>query len=160
MSEACRCGAPAHPSDPERCTAGHVLAGNRAAMRHGVWSFERGRGAEALPPVVRDTVDAFREQVITDRGGADQLSAIEGAYCRRLAELEAVVRLLAADLAQRGLTTPKGRVRGTFNRWLEALDRWDKYATRLGIERKARQVPTLREYLDARATHADERSEA
>lgn len=140
----CRCGAGIHAADTSRCASGHTLAGHAGpALKHGVWSLERGRGAESLPPVVRDTVDAFREQVIADRGGADSLTAIEGGYVRRLGELEAVVRLLAADLAQRGLTTPKGRVRGTFGRWLEALDRWDRFAQRVGVDRKARRIDPI-----------------
>jgi hypothetical protein len=135
----CRCGASARADNAHRCERGHVLPGNTNALRHGVRAFE-ARGEEALPPVVRDTVDAFREQVIADRGGVAHLTAVEGAYVRRLGELEAVVRLLAADLAQRGLTTPKGRVRGTLGRWLEALDRWDRYAQRIGADRRARPV--------------------
>jgi hypothetical protein len=79
-------------------------------------------------------------QVITDRGGTDQLTAIECGYVRRLGELETVARLLASDLAQRGLFTAKGRVRGTFSRWLETLDRWDRYAQRVGAERRAKPV--------------------
>jgi hypothetical protein len=141
----CRCGASARVDDAHRCERGHVLPGNTNALKHGVRAFE-ARGDVALPPVVRETVDAFREQVIADRGGAANLTAIEGGYVRRLSELEAVVRLLAADLATKGLTTPRGRVRGTFNRWLEALDRWDKFATRVGVERRARPVPSPTEY--------------
>ena len=141
MSEvvACRCGAAPHQTKAQRCAAGHVLTGNANARKHGVRSFE-ARGEAALPLVVRETVDSFRDQVTADLGGAANLTAVQGGYVRRLGELEAVVRLLAADLAQRGLTTPKGRVRGTFSRWLEALDRWDKFATRVGVERKARPV--------------------
>jgi hypothetical protein len=156
MSDACRCGAPAHESDPQRCAAGHVLAGNMAAATHGGWSYERGKGGpDALPPAMQQTAADFRAAVISDRGGDEHLTAIEGAYIRRLGELEVVARLIGADLARRGLMTPKGRVRPTFNRWLEVLDRWDRYAQRLGIDRKARQVPRLQDYLDQRAARME-----
>ena len=137
----CKCGATeTRPEDPTRCRSGHPLVGYPGPVfKHGVRAFE-ARGEAALPSVVRETVDSFREQVTADLGGASNLTAVQGGYVRRLGELEAVVRLLAADLAQRGLTTPKGRVRGTFSRWLEALDRWDKFAQRIGVERKARPV--------------------
>jgi hypothetical protein len=136
----CRCGAGPHLSNETRCANGHTLRGHPGpALKHGVRAFE-ARGESALAPVVRDTVDRFKEQVIADRGGPDNMTAIEFGYVRRLGELEAVARLLAADLATRGLTTPRGRVRGTFSRWLEALDRWDKYARVVGIGRKARPV--------------------
>jgi hypothetical protein len=143
---ACACGAPVHATDVNRCANGHVLNGNQAARKHGVRAFET-RGGAVLPGDLRQSVDEFRAQVITDRGGTDQLTAVEGGYIRRLGELETVARLLASDLAQRGLFTPKGRVRGTFTRWLETLDRWDRYAQRVGADRRAKPVRSLREYL-------------
>jgi hypothetical protein len=138
--QACRCGAGQHATNASRCENGHVLPGNENARKHGAWSYQRGRGDDALPPAVRDTVEVFRQQVIADRGGEDNLTAIESGYIRRLGELEAVARLLAADLATKGLTTARGRVRGLYSRWLETLDRWDRFAQRVGAERKARPV--------------------
>jgi hypothetical protein len=126
---------------------------NQIHRTHGTYSF-RDRGAAALPDVLRQTVDEFRESVITDRGGHAELSTLEAAYIRRLAEVETVARLLAADLASRGLTTPRGRVRGTFSRWLECLDRWDRLAQRVGTDRRSRSVSSLRDYL-AQAQPAD-----
>ena len=143
----CKCGAAVHPSDPTRCGNGHTLAGHPGpAWKNGVRQFEQ-HGEKVLPPDLRQSVDAFREAVISDRGGVDNLTAIEGGYVRRLGELETVARLLASDLAARGLFTPKGRVRNTFSRWLETLDRWDKFATRVGTERRAKRVASLTEYL-------------
>lgn len=148
----CACGATErHSADADRCVRGHVLVGNQTRRTHGVRAFETtGR----LPEVFRQTVEEFREAVIADRGGSSELSTLEGAYIRRLSEVETVARLLAADLASRGLTTPRGRVRGTFSRWLECLDRWDRLAQRVGTDRRARAA-TLRDYL-ARATEAGE----
>ena len=62
-------------------------------------------------------------------------------------EVETTLRLLAADLATRGLTTETGRVRSTFGKWLEALDRWEKLAAHISDGRRARQVPSLSAYL-------------
>jgi hypothetical protein len=124
-----------------------VLAGHPSpALKHGVRQFEQ-HGERVLPSDLRQSVDEFREQVIADRGGVDTLSAIEGGYIRRLGELETVARLLAADLAQRGLFTPRARVRNTYVRWLETLDRWDRFAQRVGVERRAKRVATLQEVL-------------
>jgi hypothetical protein len=140
----CSCGATErHTADADRCVRGHVLVGNQTRRVHGVRAFETtGR----LPDVLRQTVEEFRQAVITDRGGSAELSTLEAAYIRRLSEVETVARLLAADLASRGLTTPRGRVRGTFSRWLECLDRWDRLAQRVGTDRRSRTV-TLRDYL-------------
>lgn len=139
----CRCGATAlHPADPLRCAGGHVLPGNTAARRHGVRAFEV-RGDAALPTDLRISVDDFREAIVRDRGGVDALTAVERGYIVRLSEVETVSRLLASDLAQRGIFTPKGRVRSTLQRWLEVIDRWDRLAQRVGTDRRARQLSPL-----------------
>ena len=136
-----------HPEFPDRWADGTVRPGFPGpALKHGVHSYEK-HGASALPDVLRQTVEQFREAVIADRGGASELSTLEAAYIRRLSEVETVTRLLASDLVQRGLMTAKGRVRGTFTRWLEALDRWDRLAQRIGVQRMAKPALTLDAYL-------------
>jgi hypothetical protein len=133
----CKCGAPANPRNPERCTRGHCLPGYRGpAWRHGVKSFE-ARGPEALPQELRTSVDGFRDALVADRGGLENTTTIERGYINRLVEIETVARLTAADLAQRGL------VRGTFDRWATSCELWDRYARRLGMDRKARHIDTL-----------------
>ena len=80
-------------------------------------------------------------------GGSAELSTLEAAYVRRLSEAETVARLLAADLAARGLFTPKGRVRNTFQRWTEAINLWDRLAQRVGVDRRSRPVLSLQDYM-------------
>jgi hypothetical protein len=144
-SPICRCGASErNASTPNMCVNGHFVPGNTARRLHGVRAFETtGR----LPDVLRQTVEEFREAVLSDRGGATELSTLEAAYVRRLSEAETVARLLAADLAARGLFTPKGRVRNTFQRWTEAVSLWDRLAQRVGVDRRSRTVSSLRDYL-------------
>lgn len=146
----CTCGATErHAADADRCVRGHVLVGNQARRTHGVRAFETtGR----IPDVLRQTVEEFRNAVIGDRGGTSELSTLDAAYIRRLSEVETVARLLAGDLASRGLMTPKGRVRSTFSRWLECLDRWDRLAQRVGTDRRSRNVTSLSAYLTASAS--------
>lgn len=147
----CSCGTTErHASNPDMCRNGHFVRHNSARRLHGVRAFETtGR----LPDVLRQTVEEFREAVLSDRGGSAELSTLEAAYVRRLSEAETVARLLAADLASRGLFTPKGRVRNTFQRWTEAVSLWDRLAQRVGVDRRARTVPSLRDYLhQAQAT--------
>lgn len=136
-----------HPAHADRWADGTVRQGNQTARKHGAYAFEH-RGPDALPGDLRISIDEFRAQVVRDRGGVDSLTAIEGGYIRRLGELETVVRLLAGGLATRGLFTPRGRVRGTFSRWLESLDRWDRYAQRIGVNSR-QPVLTLSQRLAA-----------
>jgi hypothetical protein len=140
------CGAGAHEARDGICAKGHALPGNALRRTHGLYSF-RDRGEGSLPPDMRMTVAEFKSAVISDRGGPEELSAIEAARIGHLAEIETTLRLLASDLATRGLMTAKGRVRSTFTRWLEALDRWERLAGHIGDGRRARQVPSLAAYL-------------
>jgi hypothetical protein len=152
----CPCGATStHASDAHRCTKGHVLVGNRAAFKHGLRAFET-RGEPTLPADLRVSVEDFRQQVVADRGGVENLTAIEAGYIRRLGELETACRLLAGDLASRGLFTPRGRVRGTFGRWLDVLQTWDRYASKLGLERRARSVTVQERLVEAARRAATE----
>jgi hypothetical protein len=142
---------PAAPSAERRAAghdaAGRFTAGNQDARRSGVRAFET-RGAAALPAELRDAQAAFYSALEADQGGAGELTTIGAGYVRRLTELETICRLLGADLQARGLFTPRGRVRSTYGAFLQTIDRWDKLAQRLGLSRKARQVPTLAEVMN------------
>lgn len=121
---------------------GQFTTGNQFARRTGVRAFEE-HGEAALPQELRDDVAVFRSGVETDQGGESELTTIGAGYVRRLSEVEAIVRLLGADLQQRGLFTKRGRVRSTYNAFLLAVDRWDRLAQRLGLERKQRPIDPL-----------------
>ncbi len=142
----CSCGAGPHETTADMCSNGHFVRGNQARRTHGAYSF-RDRGEASLPPDLRMTVAEFKSQVITDRGGPQELSAIEAARIGHLAEVETTLRLLASDIARNGLLTKKGRTRTVFGRWLEALDRWERLASHVGDGRRARAVPSLSAYL-------------
>jgi hypothetical protein len=75
------------------------------------------------------------------------MGAIETGYVRRLTQLEGSLELLGEDLAARGVMTVRGRPRAAFTLFLRVLDTWDRYAQRLGIERRAKRVPTLSEVM-------------
>ena len=116
-------------------TSGYLIGLPAAGLR----AFQ-SRGEVSLPPDLRMSVDAFRTQVIEDRGGVAALSAVEAAYITRLCELEVCARLLSNDLAQRGMFTARGRVRSVYGQLLQTIDRWDRLAEKVGRERRARQV--------------------
>jgi hypothetical protein len=133
-----------HPAYDGRWADGTAAPGNQLRRRSGVRAFEM-HGAVTLSAELRTAVDDFQTQVVADRGGPEELTAIEGGYIRRLTDLETVARLLTNDLATRGLFTPRGRVRSSYGRWLETLDRWDRFAQRVGVGRKPKPIPTLQE---------------
>jgi hypothetical protein len=152
----CSCGAGSHETAADMCSNGHFVRGNSARRTHGSYAF-RDRGAASLPPDLRMTVAEFKSQVICDRGGLDELSAIEAASIGHLTEVETTLRLLASDIARNGLLTKKGRTRTVFGRWLEALDRWERLASHVGDGRRARAVPSLSAYLAQAASEENRR---
>ena len=95
-------------------------------------------------------MDALIAGIISDRGGDEALSTLEKAYIRKLADVDITIHLLAADIARRGLLTPAGGVRNVYDKFLAGLDRWDRLAQRLGLGRRARQVPDPLDYIQGR----------
>lgn len=140
------CEAGPHLTKDGICARGHAMPGNQLRRTHGAFSF-RDRGLAALPDPMRLSVDDFRESIVRDLGGPDELSTIMHGHIRRLGELETTCRLLASHLAQHGIFTPRGRVRSAYTQWLLTLDRWQKVAERIGIERTLKSVPSLSAYL-------------
>ena len=128
-----RCSA-VNPPGAETCAQCHCfLPANQVARQTGIY-------AQRQPADLRERVDTFTAGVLSDLGGASELSTLERAYVGRLAEVEIVLRLLAHDIAERGLLTPSGGVRRVHDAFLSAVDRWDRLAQRLGVARRARRV--------------------
>jgi hypothetical protein len=86
-----------------------------------------------------DAVAEFAEQLAADQGGSDR-SAVRIGLCNRLAETEALCRLLGRDLATRGIFTPRGRTRATFDAFLRAVSAWQGLAGRLGVDRRPKEI--------------------
>jgi len=110
---------------------------NTGAVTHGVRRYEL-RGI--LPEHAQQHVDAFHAGALSDRGGEANVSTIESGYIRRLAQLEGSLELLGDDIARRGVMTERGRPRAAFAAFLKTLETWDRFATRLGLERRQRHL--------------------
>lgn len=123
---------------------GQFLPGNEAALRHGLRRY-RDRGE--LPEDLQQTIDEFFETLISDQGGHTEQTAIRGSLIRQLKDLEVARRLLLKEIIERGPATGSGAK--AMSLWLSVLDRWHRTATTLGLERREKQVPSLREALDS-----------
>jgi hypothetical protein len=148
-----------HDSEPEpipesaaeapqtgRDRRGRFAPGNRVSLKHG--AYVAGRRPPQLEAMVGD-LDAFRAGLESDQGGQGELTAVRAGYVRRLGEVEALCRLLGADLMARGIFTRKGRTRSTFGAFLQAAGTWDRLAGRLGLDRRQRDViESPREWLE------------
>ena len=124
--------------DPE---TGRFVDGNTAAGR----TLER---SEAFWSVVAeakaDLVERLRSDLAVNGDAAVTLEGLVDAYAEaRLLRHSMFTRLVELG----GPVTTKGKSRSLFTGYLAVLDREVRLATTLGLERRARRVPTTSEYL-------------
>ena len=138
-----------NPPDAELCLrCKSFLPANQLQRTHGIYS-------KTPPPAdLREKVDELRAGVISDRGGESELSTLELSYVEKLGDIDVTIRLLTHDIAVNGLLTKSGGVRGVYDKLLAGLAAFDRYAQRVGLERRAKQVPSLSEVM-SRGDHAD-----
>lgn len=132
--------APSPPSVSER-TDTRFKPGNQAAVKHGLYA---AKPIEVLPAEVQAEIDDFRAGVLADLGDQADLTAIERGYVRRLCDVEASVRLSALNIHKNGFTAKSEAM------LLQAIDRWDRIAQRIGTKRRTKNIvsPSIREYLE------------
>jgi hypothetical protein len=108
----------------------------------------RSRTVKTLLAPARSEIE---QQVLTDLGGdQDGLPTTLG----RLVQVFSEVTLLRQVLFQRMEGQPltnKGKARAMFAAYLQLVDREHRLAQAIGLERRARKLPTLNDYLDGRA---------
>ena len=108
--------------------------GNQVAVKHGLYA----KQPEAiLPAELHADLDRFVADVITDLGGAEALSTIQAGYVDKLRQVEALCQLALLHITKNGFTSKSEAM------LLQAVDRWDRLAQRLGLQRLARPVNPL-----------------
>ncbi len=137
-----RCGAES-PAGNQCAACGAFITGNGAAKSHGLYSY---RATGALPADLRVSVDEFRDALVSAQGGLEELDQVpvRAGLCRLLVDCEVGKRLLMNEIIKRGIDTKPGRA--AYDRFLQTLDRWQRIASTIGLERKARAV---RSFADA-----------
>lgn len=128
----CRSDVP-HADQCAKC--GAFLPSNSAALTHGM---RRYQANGALPDDLRVDVDQFRAQLVADQGGVDELSAVRAGLCRMLVDAEVGRRLLMQQVVKHGIDSKPGRA--AYDRLLATMDRWQRVAVAIGVERKQRPV--------------------
>lgn len=121
-------------------TNGRFQPGNKAALTHGAYA--AGTRSAEVERIVGD-LEAWQQQLVVDQGGEADLSTLRRSYLQRLVESEAVLRLIAANLHDKGVFSKGGRTRGAVNTYLRVLGSWDKLASRVGIDKRAKVVATM-----------------
>lgn len=137
----------------KRDARGRVGAGNELALKHGTRRFQQKGIA---PDDIVDQVADIQQQIVTDLGGATELSELERGVVRRLGETETLLQLFIRDFEMRGVITARGRTRTTVLTFLQTLDRWERLTQRLGLKRRTKRVPTIDEFIRQREQPAGE----
>lgn len=113
------------------------------ALRHG----GRSRLVAALgTPEQADARAALAERtsaIVADLGGHEALTALAAGMVERHARLELVADYLFENVQRLGPLTGKGRTRAALTAWLAVVDRLQKSAMALGLERKSKPVNPL-----------------
>lgn len=132
---------------------GRFVAGNLANLKSG---YRNGViRSESLREAVEGGKAALTEQVRADLGAGDDCPATMAGMIDAWAEC----RLLRSMMFRRmvelgGAVTGKGRTRAIYPAYLQALDREQRLAQALGLERKAKALPSKFEALEARRKEA------
>jgi hypothetical protein len=112
----------------------------------------------ALPPDLQQGISEFREQLVSDQGGISELSGVRAGLVRLLVGAETAFRVAGNELTRcGGISTPSGRL--AFDRLLAAMTTWTRIAEKLGIERRAKAAPDIRDWWDAHSQAAGQEAE-
>lgn len=144
-----RCGTEA-PAGVTNCpTCGGFMPRNEGALKHGLRRYQ-DRGA--LPAEVAEYIAGFRAELVADQGGERELTTIRRGLVDKLVDLEVAIRLLMAEVVRRGIDSRPGKA--AWASALRSIETWHRLAGTLGVERRAKLVPTLDQYLAERAAAA------
>lgn len=104
----------------------------RPRLQHGLYA-----KSMELPPDLQDKLATFEAGVVTDLGGASELTTIERGYIEKLRTVETAIYLVLRYIERKGFDAK------TEGMLLSAIDRWDRLALRLGMARRQRKVDPL-----------------
>lgn len=138
-----------HPLYPDRWADGKLRAGHPGpAFKHGARSVLLEAGRLPAQADARAALQARETGIVTDLGGVDAVSAIAAGQVQRHVKLELVEGTLWDNLLAHGMLTGKGKSRAAALLWLQVVDRIQKSAAVLGLERRATNVQSFPELLD------------
>lgn len=136
--------APTAPEPDRPANRGHFRKGHPGpALRHGgrsaiVAGLELPEQAEA-----REALAARVSEIVADLGGPASMSTLAAGMVERHARLEMVADYLFDNLQRLGPLTAKGRTRAALTAWLTVVDRLQRSATTLGLDRRSKHANPL-----------------
>ena len=124
-------------------TNGRFIAGNTDSLKHGAFSRQV---RDALLPEQAEVLAALadkRAEIERDLGGTESLSTLARDMAGRYLELCVVADYLGHKLVTEGPLTPKGNQRAALTAYLGVVDRLQRLAFALGLERRQKPVQTI-----------------
>ena len=145
---------PIHEVEPPatKRNAGQFKAGNTAALTHGLYS---QRARLALLPGQESQLAAIAEdrmELFNDLGGIEHAGLLKRKAANKTLELETIADTLIANLIREGVLTAKGKSRAALSAYLSVVDRLMRLYSMLGLERRAKQVPSIEDFIKSRTT--------
>lgn len=148
------------PDGADRCPrCGVWQLSNRGAYKDG-HSSRQLRSYLLESPEAVAALTAHRREIETDLGGCSNLSRVQRDLIGRYVETSVLADWLGGNLVAQGVLTPKGRSRAALSAYLLVLDRQHRLALALGLQRRARPVPSPEQYWQQRATGGGDDAEA
>lgn len=142
------------PSSGDRDSSGKFAPGNTARLVHGRRS---ERHLAALTSEAREALAAREAAILSDLGGRDSLSTLQLDLVARYVVAGALLSWMEDELLRAGVVTSKGRKRALFGAYAVQLGTVARLAQVLGLERRAKPLPSLAEHVAAAAAAARER---
>ena len=131
------------PPKVQRRANGTVLPGSALHLKHGLYS-------------KRHVTELFREQaqplqereaeILNDLGGADHVSHVLRGLVPRYVTLEAIADNMERNIMLHGVLTGKGKTRAATTTYLHVIDRLQRMAVTIGLKRRAKRAPDIRDW--------------
>lgn len=139
-----KCNTEVVPTGKGRCpTCGCFLAGNEEALIHGGRRLQTG-GETAMNE--SDRV-ALRDLVLSDLGGSENVSTVMRELVEDFARAVILRDLIWEHIAVAGPLTKAGRRRAAFDIYMQASQRAERLAARIGNDKVGTTVPSIAEVL-------------
>ena len=138
------------PPSAQRGANGRFVAGNTARLVHGARSRKVMLAGLPEQAQIRALLAEREAAIVADLGGAGNLSTIKREVITRFLQTSVVADFLGSNIVKHGVLTTKGKTRAAVTTYLQVVDRLTRLALTLGLERQAKRVPSIEEFLRQR----------
>ena len=125
--------------------------GNDNALKTGAYYLLAHKKPHPRYQWLVEAMEKFQDAIVADLGGQSEISAMEMGIIRDVALTEGVIQLLARNIFRRGLAKSTGEIRGPVQVLATFIGKKREGLMALGLKRRAKQVPSLRGYLNEKS---------